>query len=572
MWDNVPSKTTSFQLSIGQYSATGHKEENQDSFGVLVPAEPDLTYKGIAAVVADGVSACDDGKVASESCVKSLLSDYYATPDSWSVQQSVEKVLAAVNRWLYGQGNQPGSLASTLSALIVKSHTGYLFHVGDSRIYRLRGDTLEQLTQDHSWGPDRYLARALGIDLSLDIDHRTFPLLAGDGFIFTTDGVHDYLSSAAMVRILRDWPDLDQAALEIVRQALAAGSPDNLTCQIVRFDRLPATSAEAVWQKLVELPFPPLLDPGMKLDGYRILREITASKRVQVYQAVDEESGKTVVLKTPSPNFEDDLTYIDRFSHEEWVGGRLRNPHVLRVLKPPRRRSCLYLVTEYIAGQTLRQWMDDHPRRSIKEARDLVAQIAKGLRAMHRLEMLHQDLKPENLMIDGDGTVKLIDFGSVKIAGVEEIDTPLERMNLLGTRHYTAPEYLLGYAGSVRSDQFSLAVIAYELLTGRLPYGEKYGEGNVTRLKYHSARHWNPDIPLWMDKALEKALRFDPDKRYEALSEFLHDLQHPNPEFLQQDRQPLIERNPIRFWQLISALAGILNLILLIGLIYLLDR
>ncbi len=559
----------SFELEIGQHSETGRKQENQDSFGVLIPDEPEITYKGITAVIADGVSGCEEGKMASESCVKSLLHDYYATPDSWSVKRSVEKVLSATNRWLHGQGNQPGSLASTLSALIVKSNTAHLFHIGDSRIYRLRADRLEQITQDHSWGnrENQYLSRAMGIDLRLDIDHRTLAVEPGDIFIFTTDGVHEYVSSAAIAEAIHQHDDLNQAARDLVERALAADSPDNLTCQIIHFRTLPVPSEQEVLLKLTELPFPPLLEAGMKLDGYRIVREISASKRVQIYQAVDEESGDAVVLKTPSPNFEDDPIYIDLFSHEEWVGSRLNSPHVMKVFKPKRRRSFLYLVSEYIEGETLRQWMDEHSERSFQQVRDLVGQIARGLLAFHRLEMLHQDLKPDNVMIDEDGIIKLIDFGSVKIAGLEEISSPLERIHLLGSKHYAAPEYFLGYAGSQRSDQFSLAVIAYELLTGHLPYGEKYGEGNVTRIKYASARHWNPEIPVWMDRALEKALSVDPDKRYETLSEFLHDLEQPNPRFLQQDRQPMIERNPVGFWRTCALISLMINIILLLRLL-----
>ncbi len=560
------------QLTLGQHSEAGRKAPNQDAFGVLLPEEPDLTYKGIAAVIADGVSTCEDGRLASETCVKSLLFDYYATFDSWSVKHAVEKVLAATNRWLYSQGSQPGSLASTLSALIVKSTTAHLFHLGDSRIYRLRGDTLEQLTQDHRWGkgPARYLSRALGIDLSLDIDYRTFPVATGDTFLFTTDGVHDWLPEASMVQILKSCPTLDQAAFEIVRQALAAGSTDNLTCQLVRFDRLPLPDVQEALQQLAELPFPPLLEPGMRLDGYRIVRELCASPRVQIYQAIDEETGEAVALKTPSPNFADDPIYIDLFAHEEWVGNRLNSPHVMQVKKPKRPRSCLYLVTEYIEGQTLRQWMDDHPKRSLHQVRALVEQIAKGLLAFHRLEMLHQDLKPANVMLDRDGIVKLIDFGSVKIAGLEEIASPLKRPPL-GTKQYAAPEYFLGYAATPTSDQFSLAAIAYELLTGHLPYGENYGEGNLTRLRYISARRFNPEIPIWMDKALEKALAVDPDRRYETLTEFLYDLNHPNPRFI-SDRQPLIERSPLRFWQGAALLGWVLSFALLLALIHLLQR
>ncbi|MFN3920624.1 MAG: serine/threonine protein kinase [Methylohalobius sp.] len=242
----------------------------------------------------------------------------------------------------------------------------------------------------------------------------------------------------------------------------------------------------------------------------------------------------------------------------------------MRVFKPKRARSCLYLIAEYIEGQTLRQWMDDHPKRTLPEVRQLVGQIGKGLLALHRLEMLHRDLNPNNVMLDRDGVVKLIDFGSVKIAGIEEIASPLKRLNLLGTRHYSAPEYFLGYAATPRSDQFSLAVIAYELLTGHLPYGEAYGEGNITRLKYTSARRFNPEVPVWMDKALAKALSLNPEYRYETLSEFLHDLNHPNPSFL-RDQVPLIERSPLKFWQLAAIFAWVLNAAFVLWLIRLLQ-
>lgn len=150
------------------------------------------------------------------------------------------------------------------------------------------------------------------------------------------------------------------------------------------------------------------------------------------------------------------------------MGLRIAHPNVMRVFRP-KRRSALDLVCEFIEGETLRAWMDRKPCRTLQEVREIVTQIAKGLYAFHRLEMLHQDLKPENIMLTPEGLVKLIDFGSVRIAGIAAITTPLERIELLGTRHYAAPEYFLGAKGTVRSDLFSLAVITYELLTGKLP-------------------------------------------------------------------------------------------------------
>ncbi len=193
-------------IDLGQSSDKGLKEENQDSYGVLLPESPVLEQKGIAVVIADGVSGCDAGKLASESCVKSLLGDYYCTPDSWTVKTSVQKVLIATNRWMLGMAQQGGvnhkGLATTMSALIVKSSTVHLFHIGDTRIYRIRDNKLELLTDDHRFWVSKeknYLTRAMGIDLHLEIDYSNFLLEEGDVFLFSTDGVHEFVSDAVML-------------------------------------------------------------------------------------------------------------------------------------------------------------------------------------------------------------------------------------------------------------------------------------------------------------------------------------------------------------------------------------
>lgn len=222
------------------------------------------------------------------------------------------------------------------------------------------------------------------------------------------------------------------------------------------------------------------------MDGYRIERELHASNRTQVYLATDQETGQRVVIKTPSVNYEDDPTYLEMFVQEEWVGRRIDNNHVLKIIDQKRTRRFLYYVTEYIEGQTLRHWMSDNPQPSLHDVRGIFRQIARGLTAFHRKEMIHQDLKPENIIIDTQGTVKIIDFGSTKVAGVEEIARPIERLNLLGTQYYTAPEYLLGQPSSYRSDAFSLGVITYEIITGKLPFGEKYGEKALSKLHHIS--------------------------------------------------------------------------------------
>jgi serine/threonine protein kinase len=306
----------------------------------------------------------------------------------------------------------------------------------------------------------------------------------------------------------------------------------------------------------------------MIFDGYKIIREVHASSRSHVYLAVNSETSTQVIIKTPSIDLRPDPAYLDRFLMEEWIARRINSAYVLKPCLQTRKRNYLYIVTEFIDGQTLTQWMIDNPKPDLETVRGIVEQIAKGLLAFHRMEMLHQDLRPENIMIDSTGTVKIIDFGSTRVAGIMEITTPIERTDLLGTAQYTAPEYFLGESGTPRSDMFSLGVITYQILTGNLPYGTQVAKSRTkaaqSKLKYRSVLDDEREIPAWIDEALRKIVHPNPYKRYEELSEFIYDLRHPNKAFLNKTRAPLLESNPVLFWKSVSFILTVIIAILLI--------
>ena len=560
----------SLSIEAASASLAGVKPQNEDACGIQIAEGTLLETKGIAAVIADGMSGSDAGREASRACVSGFLADYFSTPESWTVKTSAQKILSALNHWLYGQGQRRfqsyKGLVTTLSAVVLKSNTAHVFHIGDTRIYRLRDGELEQITRDHrvSVGEEKTcLSRAMGIELHLDIDYRSLPLETGDVFVMLTDGVYEFVPDATIKACLQQGDDLQAACDRLLQEAADNHSNDNLTCQIFRITHLPAENEHEFYDKLTELPFPPPLEAGMILDGYKILRHLFSNKRTEVYLAQDTDNGQRVVLKAPSVNYEDDPDFIHQFLHEEWAGRRINNPHVMKVLETRRRRTALYYLSEYIEGRTLRQWMHDEPRPSLGKVRNFVEQIASGLRAFHRLEMIHQDLKPENILVDEHGTLKIIDFGSTKIAGIEEIATPLESNNLQGTINYTAPEYHIGEKPGNRSDIFSLGVIAYELLSGKLPYGKELSARNLRRVHYRSVRQFNPEVPIWMDKALEKAVQINPQQRFSILSEFTCALSRPDTSLVNQDYVPLIKRNPLRVWQGISLLLALGNLLLL---------
>ncbi|WP_225615973.1 bifunctional protein-serine/threonine kinase/phosphatase [Methylomonas albis] len=566
-------------ITVGQYSDKGRKPLNQDFHGVYIAKEPQLSAKGIAIALADGISSSDVSHIASQAAVTGFLADYFCTSEAWSVKKSVQRVLTATNSWLYAQTRQSRDCydmdrgyVCTLSALVIKSTTAHLFSVGDTRIYRVSGDELEQLTHDHRlWLSQEksYLSRAMGMDSHLEIDYQALTVSLGDIFVLATDGVYEYLTPRSITQTIgQAGDDLDAAAKAIVEAAYENGSGDNLTIQIVRIDQLPLPSANELYQSLTDLPFPPSLEARMEFDGYTIVRQLHASSRSHIYLALDNDTQAQVVIKTPSIDLRGDPAYLERFLMEDWIARRINNAHVLKPCAQTRKRNFLYVATEFIDGQTLKQWMIDHSQPDLETVRGIVEQIAKGLRGFHRLEMLHQDLRPDNIMIDSTGTVKIIDFGSTRVAGVMEMGTPIGHQQMLGTAQYTAPEYFLGEPGTVRSEQFSLAVITYQMLTGKLPYGAEVAKcksrAAQNKLSYDATLYRNRDIPGWVDDAIRKGAHPDPYKRYEDLSEFIFDLRHPNPAFLTKTGSALLERNPAAFWKGVSGiLLGVIAALLI---------
>ncbi len=568
--------TSKLKLQVGSRSEKGMKEENQDYVGHFIPVNVALLAgKGAAFALADGVSSSSEAKQASQACVTGFMEDYFSTPDSWSVKKSGGKVLTAINNWLFSQSNQyhdiSRGLATTFCGLVIKSTTAHLFHVGDSRIYLFRDNSLEQLTTDHRVhmpGQQEYLGRAMGIDYRLDIDYKSLTVEVGDIFFIATDGVHDTLSDKVILDAIKyEQHDLTILCEQLVAQSLQNGSLDNISCQAIQIKELPSQDVEEVYSQLTKLPFPPELYEGVTLDGYRVTRELHASSTSQLYLAIDTDTNEKVVLKTPSINFEDDPAYLERFQMEEWIGRRINSPHVIRTIEQTRPRHFLYYVMEYIEGKTLEQWMTDQVEPDLTEIRNIVSQAVSGLRAFHRLDMLHQDIKPGNIMITAEGLVKIVDFGSTKIAGMSDVSTPIERQELLGTKHYTAPEYLINGVGTSQSDLFALGCITYEMITGKLPYGDRLSRASdnasFRRLQYRPISSYISNIPHWIDKAIRKAVLVDPLNRYEKMSEFECDLRKPNPQFLKEDQLPLLERNPLKFWKTMSILLLGTNLLLI---------
>ncbi|TGG95655.1 bifunctional protein-serine/threonine kinase/phosphatase [Natronospirillum operosum] len=558
-------------VQAGQVSVAGRRPDNEDCIGMRLPEGLLQATKGYAMVLADGVSAAEGGQEAAHSVVTGFLSDYYSTPDTWSTVHSVRQVLLSLNSWLHGRSlnrhQSQLSYLTTLTATVIKARTAHIFHIGDCRLYLYRTGELLPLTRDHrvATRDGTQLTRAMGMDFSLDIDYRKLVLEAGDILLTTSDGLHDTVGDDLIARRCGEWVADPQALCDSLRaDAEQGGSTDNISVQALLLSSLRDPTPEETWLRLSERAFPPLLEPGQCVDGFRIEAELHASERSQVYRVIEEDTGQRLVMKTPSPLYADDTDYIERFALEQWMGSRLQNQHVVRVLPQPEGARFLYYLTEYLQGPPLEKAIRLQAPFEVSEALRILEEMIRGLRAFHRRDMLHRDIKPANVLLTERGAV-WVDFGSATARGVAELGSLAARELAQGTAVYSAPEVHAGEPASRTSEQFSLGVILYEMLTGRHPYGDTYAEQarRPDRLQYQPAARFNPLVPAWLDRVILRSVDPLPAARYPALGDWLHDLRNPRIAHDLPAASKRIDMPGDSLWLTLLIVSGLANLALL---------
>lgn len=568
------------KVRVGGLSVAGKKAENQDAFGAFVPETDGGQLKGSVACLADGVSCSDHAALASQTSVNTFLSDYLSTPDTWAVREAAARVISSLNSWLYQQGHslltRENGLVTTFSALILKSRTLHGFHVGDTRIYRWRNGSLEQLTRDHQAfaAGSGVLTRGLGMEAHIEVDYFRDSVEVGDLYVLTSDGVHGFtdlkafLEQAGHVFVLRkpSRSGLETLAKSLVEEALQGGSQDNLSCLFLAVTEVPDPYFEEAQRLLEDKVLPPAMEPGNRLENYEVEEIIHLGTRSTVYRVRELGTARRLAMKVPGERFADDAQYLESFHRECWIASRVSHPALLKPYLPANESPFLYQLYEYVEGPTLRQWMHDNPRPDPESVRKIIEPLVSALRALQRRGMVHRDIKPENILLPGPGKPVIVDYGTVQVAGLQDLGASIEEGEVpVGSVDYIAPEYLLQNTASALSDLFSLAAITYEMLSGEPPYQFRNmvyrPPKSFDAWHYRSLRQFRPDLPQWLDLSLQKALQPRPGKRHQAFSEFLQDLRQANPALLAEAfSRPLIQRNPLRFWQ---SVCGVLILLAL---------
>jgi serine/threonine protein kinase len=283
-------------------------------------------------------------------------------------------------------------------------------------------------------------------------------------------------------------------------------------------------------------------EAGAQIDSYRIEASIARSGMATIYRAIDVRDDRVVALKIPHPDLEADPILFDRFQRESGIGEKLVHPKVMRVFGGE-KRSRIYMVMEWCDGRLLRQVMDEG-RMPQERAIAIAIGVLDALEYIHANGVVHRDLKPENIMVDAHDNIKLIDFGIAGDAAARRL-TYANFTAAIGTPNYISPEQVKGKRGDGRSDIYSMGVILYEMLTGKLPFtGPTPLAAMNERLLNHPVPPSvaDPSISPQLQEILYRALERDAKNRYAHAQEFERDLEH-------MDQVGVEDRPELRDWQ-----------------------
>ncbi len=553
------------EISSGYASAIGTRASNEDFCGIVTPQGEVLEAKGIVAALADGVGSSGGGREAAEYSVRGLLADYYATPDTWAIPYSFDRVLRAINRWLLAQSfSQYDShhLMSTLSAVVLHGDRFVVAHVGDSRVYLLRDHKLRQLTVDHVWDKpemQHVLKRAMGMDQHLLLDYLDDVLQAGDVFLLVSDGVWEVLGDKAIQTLLDAEHAPQQIADKLIEQVTIKKGQDNATAMVVKVHQPGATNRHYASAEAKHLAVPERLKTGQVLDGFEVLQLLHESQSSLLYQVKHVTTQQQWVLKTLPPALRDDMPSREGLLVEEWLAKSIVSRYFPQVLPlSGKERHFLYYVMSFHQGATLQQHLQHDRHFSITDAVQIGIRLGKALGSLHRMNIIHRDIKPDNIHLDTEEKLRLLDLGvALNPATMNSEGRP-------GTPSFIAPELFAGGQASCQSDLYAVGVTLYYLLTRKYPYGEIEPFQNPRFTEPVPPTRYRPDIPQWLENILLKAVAKNPSRRFETAEEWVVSLSKAEHTVTVPYRKaPLAESNPMLLWQMGLVISLLINLLLL---------
>ena len=513
----------------------------------------EVQAESVIAVLADGAGSGEAAREAAARTVGMFASHYASRPAAWQPDRALEEIAALLNRTFCSESEDRfgrREMVCTLAAAVIEGDTLYGLNAGDSRIYLHRADLLEQLSVDHT-APhdDNCLISGLGItdDPDWHIFRRT--LTAGDKVLLCSDGVWKNLPDVELRSALLT----GASARGLVTGASAAATAetrDDMTAAVLDVRKtgdLRNPSQRA-------LPVLTELRKGMVIDGWLLQRSFGASDRCWLV----ENDLQRAVLKFPPADAARDEALRQAFLREMWNATRAEGDWFVRATEPD-HATALYYNMEFVDAPSLKMLLRSR-RLAVDEAVELGKFLAAAAQCLLRHDLVHGDLKPENVLADSNYDrlrFKLVDLGSTMPV--------FSTTSRAGTASYLAPERFSGAPVSERTEIFAIGVTLFEALTGRLPFGEieRFQTPSFSPPKAPSSL--NANLPAWLDSVIQRACAIDPVQRYQHYSEIAFDLTHPEKVTPWRARgAPLLESNPLLFYKVaFFTLLGVCLLLLL---------
>jgi serine/threonine protein phosphatase PrpC len=566
----MAQRVSGVKVSVGFASETGPRQRNEDFAGAVFGPELPEPRSDVIAAISDGIGSTKGGREAAEIAVRGFLDGFCDLPETIEVRRAAAKVLDAINGWIHSQGQRDPKLMGmgcTFTALVLRGRTAHVLHVGDTRAYRLSRDRLTLLTTDHvrpgGAGRSNILTRALGVETEVRLDYTSQPVAQHDRFLLCSDGVHAFLAAETIADVLRERVSSEDTARALVAAALEAGSTDNCTALVLDVVGLPSAESAVIGANIAQLPLIPVPLGGETIDGFVLKVLLSDGRYTRLFGAEDEVEGGEVALKFPKPRLASVETYRTAFAREAWVGARVTSPWLGHVIElPPGRQSSLYTVMPLYQGELLETRLSRRPALGLEEGRNVTIKLARAAAALHRVGIVHRDIKPDNVILEREGSLKLIDFGVVRVLGME--DSPPE--DIPGTPAYMAPEMFEGEPGVEATDIYALGVTMFRAFTDEFPYGNLDATSPPRRTRPKELSVLRPDLPAWLQAALGRAIAIDPAERFRDMTEFAVEMETGPARAPQAARRPptLYERHPLRFWQGLAALLALALLVLLL--------
>lgn len=549
------------QLRFAEFSASGPRPENQDALRLVTPVAALAASKGYLFALADGVSQCADGALAAQSTLQALALDYYSTPETWGVAQSLDRLLLAQNRWLLANG-----LLTTLSALVLRGRRFTLAHVGDCRAYRWQSGKLKRISEDHVWEQadmQHVLKRALGLDQYVVMDYLEGELCEGERLLLVSDGIWATLGDASIRSILTEQEDLDSAVRTLVSAAHLAGSQDNASALLIQVDGLGEDDLGDALLQLQQWPLPPALKPGQVFESWTVGNVLAQSRQSILYRAHDAHGLPWLIKTLPSARH-DEPGAGQGLLLEEWFLRRVAGRFFPEIHPLPERQHLYYAMREY-SGRTLAHLFSLSGPLPLAQWQDLATRLLRATGLLHRRNIIHRDIKPENLLLGDDGELRLLDFGLAFCPGLSAVNAE----DLPGTPSFIAPEAFNGAEPDPQQDLYAVGITLYYLLTGHYPHGEIEAFQHRRFGTPIPASRYRPDLPLWLSQSLDKAVQANPAKRYETAEQWQLELEQAEQRPVVTRPRPLLEREPLKVWRTLALVSLLINLV---GLIWLMSR